>query len=255
MQFLRLHHGGLDYYAQRLDQLTARLWTAAPWSGGAVTDRLVPLKPGSILAPVEPSKIICVGRNYVEHAKELGNEVPKEPLLFFKPPSSVVGPGAAVELPGLSSRVEHEGELALVIGKTVRRASEAEAQAAIFGATCADDVTARDLQKKDVQFTRGKSFDGFCPVGPWIETEPGDLSALDLSLSVNGAVRQSGNTRQMVFSPAFIVAYISQVMTLVPGDLILTGTPAGVSPLHAGDEVSVTIAGIGTLTHTMRAPS
>ena len=250
MQFLRLHHGGADYYGRRIDEATARLWTAAPWSGGVETDRFVPLR--TLLAPVQPSKVVCVGRNYREHAKELGNEVPKEPLLFLKPPTTIVGPGAAVELPRESERVEHEGELALVIGRTIRRATEAEAAAAIFGVTCADDVTARDLQKKDVQFTRGKGFDGFCPVGPWIETEPGDLAALALRLEVNGVNRQSASTGEMVFSPAFVVAYISQVMTLLPGDLILTGTPAGVAPLAAGDVVRVTIDRIGTLEHTMR---
>lgn len=250
MQILRLHHGGLDYYARRVDEATARLWTGAPWSGGTETDRLVPIR--TVLAPVEPSKIICVGRNYREHAKELGNEVPKEPLLFLKPPTTVVGPGAAVELPRESERVEHEGELALVIGKTIRRASEAEAAAAIFGVTCADDVTARDLQKKDVQFTRGKGFDGFCPVGPWVETEPGDLATLSLRLEVNGTTRQAASTGEMVFSPAFVVSYVSQVMTLVPGDLILTGTPAGVAPLAAGDVVRVTIDRIGSLEHGVR---
>lgn len=250
MQFLRLHHGGLDYYARRLDEHTARLWTAAPWAGGTETDRLVPIK--TLLAPVEPSKIVCVGRNYREHAKELGNEVPKEPLLFFKPPTTVVGPGALVELPPESERIEHEGELALVIGKTIRRAGEAEAAAAIFGVTCADDVTARDLQKKDVQFTRGKGFDGFCPVGPWIETEAGDLSTLALRLEVNGQTRQAASTGEMVFSPAFVVSYVSQVMTLVPGDLILTGTPAGVGKLAPGDAVSVSIDRIGTLEHGIR---
>jgi 2-keto-4-pentenoate hydratase/2-oxohepta-3-ene-1,7-dioic acid hydratase in catechol pathway len=250
MQFLRLHHGGADYYGRRIDEATVRLWTAAPWSGGVETDRLVPLR--TLLAPVQPSKVVCVGRNYREHAKELGNEVPKEPLLFLKPPTTIVGPGAAVELPRESERVEHEGELALVIGRTIRRATEAEAASAIFGVTCADDVTARDLQKKDVQFTRGKGFDGFCPVGPWIETEPGDLAALALRVEVNGVTRQSASTGEMVFSPAFVVAYVSQVMTLLPGDLILTGTPAGVAPLAAGDVVRVTIDGIGTLEHTMR---
>ena len=253
MRILRLHHGGLDYYARLVDEATARLFTAAPWAGGTETDRLVPLKPGTLLAPSEPSKIVCVGRNYREHAKELGNEVPKEPLLFFKPPSSLVGPDAEVELPIESERVEQEGELALVIGRRVRRIPEAEALTALFGVTCADDVTARDLQKKDVQFTRGKGFDGFCPLGPWIETEPGDLSTLALRVEVNGVLRQSGSVSEMVFSPAYLISYVSQVMTLLPGDVILTGTPAGVAPLASGDRVSISIDRVGTLTHTVRS--
>lgn len=252
MRILRLQHDGQSSYARLEGDDTARLWSAAPWAGGTETERRVSLRDATLLSPAQPSKIICVGRNYREHAKELGNEVPKEPLLFFKPPSSVVGPGAAVELPRESERVEQEGELALVIGRAVRRIAPDDALSALYGVTCADDVTARDLQKKDVQFTRGKGFDGFCPLGPWIETEPGDLDTLSLRVEVNGALRQSGQVSEMVFSPAFLIAYISQVMTLLPGDVILTGTPAGVGPLAAGDRVSVTIDRIGTLEHTMR---
>lgn len=255
MRILRLTHGGLDYFARWVDESTARLWTAAPWDGGSETDRLVPIRPGALLAPVVPSKIVCVGRSYREHAKELGNEVPKEPLLFFKPPSALLGPGADVELPPESERVEYEGELALVIGTRVRRVDAAGARAAVYGVTCADDVTARDLQRKDVQFTRGKGFDGFCPVGPWIETEPGDLDALTLTTRVSGVVRQEARTSLMMWSPYELVAYISQTMTLVPGDLILTGTPAGVGPLLAGDSVEVEISGVGVLRHGVRSPA
>lgn len=255
MRILRLTHGGLDYFARWIDESTARLWSGAPWDGGTETDRLVPLRAEALLPPVTPSKIICVGRSYREHAKELGNEVPKEPLLFFKPPSALLRPGGQVELPPESERVEHEGELALVIGKRVRRISASEARSAVFGVTCADDVTARDLQKRDVQFTRGKGFDGFCPVGPWIETDPGDLSALELTTRVSGAVRQEGKTSMMIWTPYELVAYVSQIMTLVPGDLLLTGTPAGVGPLVAGDSVEVEISGVGVLRHGVRLPA
>lgn len=254
MRFLRLRHGGLDYFARWVDEGTARLWSDAPWAGGTETDRLVPLREGSLLAPVTPSKIVCVGRSYADHAKELGNEVPKEPLLFFKPPTTLLAPGESVELPPESARVEHEGELALVIGARVRRADPGAAASAIFGVTCADDVTARDLQKRDVQFTRGKGFDGFCPVGPWIETEAGDLSALELTTRVSGVVRQHASTSLLLWSPAQIVSYISQTMTLLPGDLVLTGTPAGTGPLAAGDVVEVEIRGVGLLRHGVRLP-
>ena len=200
-----------------------------------------------------PSKIICVGRNYAAHAKELGNEVPTEPLLFLKAPTSLVLPNsadgkpAAIVLPPQSQRVEHEGELAIIIGKKCKDLGEDDnASNYVLGYTCLNDVTARDLQKKDVQFTRAKSFDTFCPVGPWIETDL-DVSDLRVVTRVNGEIRQDGRTRDMVFSPEFLVRYISQMMTLLPGDLIATGTPEGVGPLHSGDVCEVEIEGIGTL--------
>lgn len=191
-------------------------------------------------------RIYCVGRNYAAHAKELGNEVPAEPLLFLKPPSSVVGPGGVVLLPRESARVEHEAELGVVIGQRIRRASRAAAQAAIFGYTCVCDVTARDLQKKDGQWSRAKGFDTFCPVGPWIETslDPRDLA---VRCSVGGVLRQDGRTAQMVFDVVTLVAYVSQAMTLEPGDLVVTGTPEGVGPLVHGDAVEVAVEGIGAL--------
>ena len=193
-----------------------------------------------------PSKIVCVGRNYADHAKELGNEVPAEPILFLKPPSAVIGHGATIVLPPQSQRVEHESELAIVVGKEARKVSAARWRDYVQGFTCANDVTARDLQKKDVQFTRGKSFDTFCPLGPWIETDL-DPSALRVTARVNGAIRQDGNTRQMIFPPPVLLEFITSIMTLLPGDVILTGTPAGVGPLLAGDTVEVEIEGIGTL--------
>jgi 2-keto-4-pentenoate hydratase/2-oxohepta-3-ene-1,7-dioic acid hydratase in catechol pathway len=251
MRFLRLVHGDIGYYAELLDSATARLWTAAPWAKGQHTDRLVPLRTEDRLPPVEPSKIVCVGRNYREHAKELGNEVPKEPLLFLKPPSALLGHHGAIVLPPESERVEHEGELAIVIGQRLKRANRAEARAAIFGLTCANDVTARDLQRKDVQFTRGKGFDTFCPCGPLIDTEA-KFEDLEIEVRVNGAVRQTGRTSQMIWPVDELLAYISTVMTLEPGDLVLTGTPAGVGPLVAGDTVQVSIAGVGALENGVR---
>jgi 2-keto-4-pentenoate hydratase/2-oxohepta-3-ene-1,7-dioic acid hydratase in catechol pathway len=210
-----------------------------------------------LLAPTAPSKIVCVGRNYVEHAAEHGSAVPAEPLLFLKPPSSVIGPGDAIVLPPLSHQVEHECELAVVIGRRGRDIAEDRAFEHVLGVSCANDVTARDLQRADSQWTRGKGFDTFCPLGPWIVTglsEP-EVSDLELACRVNGEVRQRARTSQMVFTPANLIAYISRVMTLEPGDLILTGTPAGVSPLHPGDEVTVEIEGVGRLTNPVEAES
>jgi len=205
-------------------------------------------------APPRPSKIVAVGRNYREHAAELGNAVPDaEPLLFLKAPSSLVIDGSDIVLPPESARVDYEGELALVIGRRVKRWPQERWLDALAGVCCANDVTARDLQKKDGQFARAKSFDTFCPIGPAIV--PGiDPSDLALETRVNGAVRQSSRTSQMVFSPAFLVAYISRMMTLLPGDLILTGTPAGIGALSAGDRVEVEIEGVGVLANRVAAP-
>jgi 2-keto-4-pentenoate hydratase/2-oxohepta-3-ene-1,7-dioic acid hydratase in catechol pathway len=205
-------------------------------------------------APIAPSKIVCIGRNYAAHAKELGNEVPKEPLLFFKPPSAVIGPGELVVLPPESERVEHEAELGVVIGRRIRRASRDEAAAAVYGYTCVCDVTARDLQKRDGQWTRAKGFDTFCPVGPWIETEL-DPSDLGVTCTVDGAIRQSGRTSQMIFDVPSIVAYVSDAMTLEPGDLVVTGTPEGVGLLAPGQRVVVAIERIGELAFGVRASS
>ena len=202
-----------------------------------------------LLSPILPSKVVCVGRNYADHAAELGNAVPKEPLLFLKPSTSVIGPNDAIRLPPQSKRVEHEAELAVVIGAPgARRVDRAGAAAAIFGYTCANDVTARDLQKADVQFTRAKGFDSFCPMGPWIVTGV-DVSDVEVRCEVNEEVRQLGRTKDMVFEAPTLVSYVSHIMTLLPGDVILTGTPAGVSPLVDGDTVTVSVEGIGALTN------
>ncbi|HEX6077588.1 MAG TPA: fumarylacetoacetate hydrolase family protein [Micromonosporaceae bacterium] len=202
-----------------------------------------------LLSPILPSKVVCVGRNYVEHASEHKAEVPTEPLLFLKPSTSVIGPDDSIRLPVQSRQVEHEAELAVVIGVAgARRVTREQAMASVFGYACGNDVTARDLQFADGQWTRAKGFDSFCPIGPWIETEL-DPSDLEVRCEVNGEVRQLGRTKDMVFDVATLVSYVSHVMTLLPGDVILTGTPAGVEPIVAGDTVDVRIQGIGTLTN------
>lgn len=213
----------------------------------------IPLSEVELLPLVRPSKVVCVGLNYHAHAEELGLAAPEEPVLFLKPPSAVIGPGDPIVLPAVSARVDYEAELALVMGRAARRVSEAEALGCVFGYTCANDVTARDLQQKDGQWVRAKGFDSFCPVGPWIETHVGDLNALGLRALVNGERRQSGSTADMIFAPARLVSFISSVMTLLPGDVILTGTPAGVGPLREGDEVSIEIDQVGFLLNPVAA--
>ncbi len=211
------------------------------------------LSEAQILTPVAPSKIVCVGRNYSEHAAELGNPMPSEPLLFLKAPSAIIGDGDLIELPELSQRVEHEGELGVVIGRRCSRVADDEDPLSyVLGYTCLNDVTARDLQRKDVQFTRGKSFDTFCPVGPHIVTglDPTDLK---VETRVNGQVRQSGRTSALAFPVTHLIRYISRAMTLEPGDLIATGTPAGVGPLLDGDVCEVEVEGVGTLRNNVRA--
>ncbi len=200
------------------------------------------------IAPVLPSKIIAVGRNYAAHAKEMGNEVPVSPMIFLKPSTSIIGPGEPILLPWQSEQVEHEAELAVVVGRLCSDVPVDRVPEVVLGYTCANDVTARDLQKSDGQWGRAKGFDSFCPLGPWIVTDL-ETDAASISCHVNSEVRQRGSTGDMVFDVAELVSWISSVMTLLPGDVILTGTPAGVGPIRAGDEVSVTIAGVGTLTN------
>ena len=221
--------------------------SAAPWKEWKRGLRSFLLKDCRLAAPIFPSKIVCVGRNYAAHAAEFGHEMPKEPMIFLKPPSSVIGPGESIVLPKYSQRVEHEAELGLIIGKTCAHLKDDEDPLPyLLGYTCVNDVTARDLQKSDVQFTRAKGFDTFCPVGPHIETELDPHNVL-VEAHVNGTQKQSGNTSLMAFPVAFLVRWISRMMTLVPGDLIATGTPAGVGPLVSGDSVEVSVAGIGML--------
>jgi 2-keto-4-pentenoate hydratase/2-oxohepta-3-ene-1,7-dioic acid hydratase in catechol pathway len=213
----------------------------------------MPLSAASLLAPVTPSKIICVGRNYRDHAKELGNEVPAEPLLFFKPPSSLLNPGGVVRMPAASARVDFEGELALIIARrTTKLAPGSEWRSVIRGYTLANDVTARDLQKKEAQWTRAKGFDTFCPVGPIVSDEVDPTAGLTLETRVNGELHQRGSTLDLIFSIPELLTYITEAITLEPGDLILTGTPSGVGPLKAGDSVEVSISGLGTLANTFQ---
>lgn len=211
----------------------------------------IPLRKVRLLAPVQPGKVVGVGRNYLEHARELGEDIPEIPAIFFKPTSAIVGPGDAIILPAQSRQVEHEIELAVVIGKAGRWIPPERSAEHILGYTVGLDITARDLQTKDGQWTRSKSFDSFCPLGPWLET---DLDPTDILLTcrVSGELRQMASTREMVFSVAQIIAFISAVMTLSPGDVILTGTPAGVGPLKAGDLVESHAEGIGTMQNPVR---
>ena len=233
----------------------ARILSGPPWGGGVLSGQVIAgvdedgVGSGRRIAPVLPSKIVCVGRNYRAHARELGNEIPVEPLLFFKPPSSILDPGGAIVLPppDIARRIDHEAELGIVIGKRIREATRAEARAAIFGGTIAGDITARDLQKKDGQWTRAKGMDTFCPVGPVVVTGL-DVAALTIECRVNGGLRQRGSTGDMIFSVPELIAFISQGMTLEPGDLLLTGTPSGVGPLENGDTLEMAISGIGLLT-------
>jgi 2-keto-4-pentenoate hydratase/2-oxohepta-3-ene-1,7-dioic acid hydratase in catechol pathway len=219
-----------------------------------LSSRTWPLDGVQLIAPIEPSKIVCVGRNYREHAAELGNPLPKEPLIFLKPPSSVIGPGEPIVLPAISQRVDYEGELAVVMGRRCAHLGDAEdVRPFVFGYTCLNDVTARDLQIQDEQFTRSKGFDTFCPMGPVIETQL-DLSDVSVETFVNGQRRQAGRTSQMIFSVEHLVRWISRMMTLVPGDVISTGTPAGVGPLHPGDVVEVVVGGVGTLRNPVMEP-
>jgi 2-keto-4-pentenoate hydratase/2-oxohepta-3-ene-1,7-dioic acid hydratase in catechol pathway len=238
-----------------LERGSARVLSAAPWLGGAPTGETIDevdaegrTAGARRVAPVAPSKILCVGRNYRAHARELGNEVPAEPLLFWKPPSSILEPGGTIQLPPaeISSRIEHEAELAVVIGKRCRRVSPDDAWGCVFGLTLLCDVTARDLQKKDGQWTRAKGMDTFCPVGPVVVTGL-DPQALRIVCRVNGEVRQDGNTCDMVFDVGALISHASKCFTLEPGDVFATGTPEGVGPLAAGDLLEIEAAEIGLL--------
>ncbi|HZC64308.1 MAG TPA: fumarylacetoacetate hydrolase family protein [Streptosporangiaceae bacterium] len=224
----------------------------SPGKGGVqFTGATFPLDDVRLLAPVLPSKVVAVGRNYADHAREMGSEPPAEPVLFLKPSTAVVGHGDPIAYPvKLTQRVDYEGELAVIIGRLCREVPAAQAAEVIFGYTCANDVTARDLQARDGQWTRAKGFDTFCPLGPWIETDA-DPADLGLTTVVNGEVRQQARTSQLLYDVPALVEYVSTVMTLLPGDVLLTGTPAGVGPLEDGDEVSVTIENIGSLRNTV----
>jgi len=218
-------------------------------SGVRFTGQRYPLAEVRLLAPVLPSKVLAVGKNYAEHVREMGGEPPAEPVLFLKPSTSVTGPGDRIAYPvKLTDRVDYEGELAVIIGRLCRDVPKERAEDVIFGYTCANDVTARDLQVRDGQWTRAKGFDTFCPLGPWMETGA-DPSDLGITTTVNGEVRQHASTRELLWDVPALIAYVSSVMTLLPGDVLLTGTPEGVGPLTDGDEVSVTVESVGTLTN------
>ena len=259
MKYCRFEHNGAVAFglvesATGRDAITAII--QSPESNSELRPQSISalaLTEAKLAAPVQPSKIVCVGRNYREHAKELGNEVPAEPLIFLKPPSSLIGPGQTIVRPVISARVDHEGELGVVIGKTCRHlGADEDVKPYILGYTCVNDVTARDLQKKDGQWTRGKGFDTFCPAGPIVTDEIDPWSGVAVETRVNGQLRQQGNTREFIFPLDVVIRYISEVMTLLPGDLIATGTPSGVGPIIAGDQVSVSVEGIPVLLSSVK---
>ncbi len=251
------HYGLVETVAGGQEEEITRLLLQSPHHSDGDVESLpsrrmdrIPLVEAHLLAPVQPSKIICVGRNYKGHAAELGNEVPTEPLLFFKPPSSLLATGGTILRPAISERTDYEGELGVVIGRRCHRLDENEdVRPYILGYTCVNDFTARDLQKKDSQWVRGKGYDTFCPVGPLVSDEVNPWKGVQVETRVNGEVRQSGNTRDFIFSLGMVIRYISQIMTLEPGDLIATGTPEGVGPVVAGDVIEVSIEGIGKLSN------
>ncbi|MEO6712882.1 MAG: fumarylacetoacetate hydrolase family protein [Mycobacteriales bacterium] len=221
-----------------------------PFGELTYTGARLPLAGVRLLAPIIPSKVVAIGKNYADHAKEMGGEAPTTPLIFIKPSTSIIGPRDAIQRPASVTQLDYEGELAVVIGRLARDVPADRALDVVLGYTCANDATAREQQRADVQFTRAKSYDTFCPLGPWIETAL-DPSDVGVTTHLNGEVRQDGRTSELVHSVRDVIAFVSGVMTLLPGDVILTGTPAGVGPMVAGDEVAVTIEGIGTLSNTV----
>lgn len=260
-KFLSPQHGPVYAFVEQRD---GELWAVRPMSAPE-EDRTIqlfpetefqpqPLKDLHLLAPVTPSKILCIGRNYRDHATELGNEIPKEPLLFLKPPSSLLAPNGVVRLPSLSKRVDYEGELAIVMGRRCSRLGpDDDPRPYIRGYTLVNDVTARDLQKSDGQWTRGKGFDTFCPTGPIVSDEIDPASApVTLTTRLNGEIKQQGNTRDLIFPIAHLLRYITAAITLEPGDLIPTGTPAGVGPVSPGDRIQIEIDGLGALENTFQ---
>jgi 2-keto-4-pentenoate hydratase/2-oxohepta-3-ene-1,7-dioic acid hydratase in catechol pathway len=259
LKFCRFENAGVDHYGlvesvAGREEITRLLLKPPGQMAGDLEDlptkRMahLPLAEARLLFPVRPSKIVCVGRNYREHAAELGNEVPAEPLIFFKPPSSLLSPGANIRRPKVAERTDYEGELGLVIGKACHKIPAGEdVRPYILGYTCVNDFTARDLQKKDGQWWRAKGFDTFCPAGPLVTDEIDPSAGVTVETRVNGQIRQHGNTRDFIFSLDTILRHLSSAMTLVPGDLVATGTPEGVGPVVAGDVVEVSVEGVGTL--------
>ncbi|GAA4639684.1 fumarylacetoacetate hydrolase family protein [Actinoallomurus vinaceus] len=241
--------GGLSFGVVEDDETIATI-AAHPFGEIQLTGERHQLADVRLTAPILPSKVVAIGKNYAEHAREMGGEPPAEPVMFMKPSTAVIGHRETIAYPSLSERVDFEGELAIVIGRLCRDVPASRVSDVILGYTCANDVTARDLQQRDGQWTRAKGFDTFCPLGPWIETEL-DPSDLAITTMVNGEIRQSSRTKQLLHGIPTLVEYVSQVMTLLPGDVILTGTPEGVGPLQVDDEVAVTIENIGTLSNTV----
>ena len=241
MRIIRVQHNNLVFYAELLDGAVRCLHQDLGYAGP------VALSEVSIMPLVAPPKMVCVGLNYRDHALEMDMPIPSKPSFFLKPPTSLVGNGQAIVMPTDVGRVDAEAELALVIGQTCRNISPQDVPSRIFGYTCANDVTARTIQKTDPLLGHAKAYDTFCPLGPWIETQVDDVDALPVRCIINGEVRQSGNTADMIFRPSELISFISRVMTLVPGDVVLTGTPAGVSPIHPGDMVQIEIDGVGVL--------
>lgn len=253
MRLVRFRRGRQVRHGLLVDGRVEEL-RGSPFRGPEPTGRRYALDEVRLLAPVQPSKVVCVGLNYRDHAAEIGAEVPKEPLIFLKPATAVIGPGDGICYPRMSQRVDYEAELAVVIGRRARNLNGRDARRHIFGYCCANDVTARDLQSRDGQWTRAKSFDTFCPLGPFVsdEVEPG---ALDVECRLNGERKQASNTAQFIFDVDRVVSFVTQVMTLEAGDVILTGTPAGIGPMTPGDAVEVSIGGLGTLINRVVAGS
>lgn len=252
MKIVRVRLAGDEIAYGAIEPEGIRVHRGTPFVAWEPTETLVPFDRAHLLAPVFPTKIVGVGRNYAEHAAERGAQVPEEPVIFLKPATAVIGPGAAVVLPPESTEVHHEAELAVVVGRVAHRVAAEDAGGFILGYTAANDVSARDLQRRDGQWVRAKGFDTFCPLGPAIETEL-DPAGLSISCKVNGEIRQQASTADMVFGVAELFAFISRVMTLLPGDVILTGTPAGVGPIRPGDRMEVAVEGIGVLVNAVVA--
>ena len=249
MKYCRVQIGGEVFYAELRGDRLLRL-RGAPYEAVEPDGREYALSDGRLLAPAEPSKIVCVGKNYLEHAKEFDSQVPSQPLLFLKPSTAVIGPGDAVVYPSFATRVDYEGELAVVIGKRCRNVKAENFADVVFGYTCLNDVTERNIQRSDLQWTRGKGFDTFCPMGPWIVTDL-DPSDLAIRTRLNGELRQDSRTSKMIFSLGRILEHITACMTLLPGDVVATGTPEHVAPMQPGDTVEVEIEGIGVLRNSI----
>jgi len=251
MRLVRVRHGG-RIATGSLEGDYVRPLRGTFFEDPLPTGEEIPLDDVRLLAPVLPSKVVAIGKNYLEHAHEMGGDVPEEPVMFLKPSTAVIGPEDDIPFPPSSERIDHEAELAVVIGRLARRVRAEDAGGYILGFTCANDVTARDLQARDGQWTRAKGFDGFCPLGPWIETQL-DPTDLAIECRVNGDTRQAARTSQLAFGPNVLVEFVTRVMTLLPGDVIMSGTPAGVGPLLVGDRVEVEIEGIGVLANEVAA--